>query len=107
MPSDSRANLNTNYNISDKINVNLIGNASFRRQKAPGTLGSEMDFVSGEVKRDFDINPYSYAMNTSRTLDTSHFPRPERTVPQSSLYGSHICRRLPDLYAGNPVSCHT
>ncbi|MBD5183109.1 MAG: SusC/RagA family TonB-linked outer membrane protein [Bacteroidales bacterium] len=67
------ANLNTNYNISDKINVNLIGNASFRRQKAPGTLGSEMDFVSGEVKRDFDINPYSYAMNTSRTLDPTLF----------------------------------
>ena len=25
--------------------------------------------VSGSVSRSFDINPYSYAMNTSRTLD--------------------------------------
>lgn len=32
-----------------------------------------MDVVSGEVKRDFDINPYSYALNTSRTLDPSEY----------------------------------
>ncbi|MCM1138350.1 MAG: SusC/RagA family TonB-linked outer membrane protein [Duncaniella sp.] len=67
------ANLNSNFNISDKVAFNLISNASFRKQKAPGTLGSEMDMVSGEVKRDFDINPYSYSMNTSRTLDAGTF----------------------------------
>lgn len=49
--------------------MNLIGNAAYRKQKAPGTLGSGIDVVSGEVKRDFDINPYSYALNTSRTLE--------------------------------------
>lgn len=32
-----------------------------------------MDVVSGEVKRDFDINPYSYALNTSRTLDPQEY----------------------------------
>ncbi|MDE5890299.1 MAG: TonB-dependent receptor, partial [Bacteroidales bacterium] len=31
------------------------------------------DIVSGEVKRDFDINPYSYALNTSRALDSEEF----------------------------------
>lgn len=67
------ANLNSTFNISDKISFNLISNASFRKQKAPGTLGSEIDPVSGEVKRDFDINPYSYSMNTSRTLDPTEF----------------------------------
>ena len=67
------ANLNSTFNVSDKVSVNLISNASFRKQKAPGTLGSDIDFVSGEVKRDFDINPYSYSMNTSRTLDPSVF----------------------------------
>ena len=51
------ANLNTSYNISKKVDVNLIGNASFRKQRAPGTLSSEIDAVTGEVKRDFDINP--------------------------------------------------
>jgi TonB-linked SusC/RagA family outer membrane protein len=67
------ANLNSTFNISDKVSFNLISNASFRKQKAPGTLGSEIDPVSGEVKRDFDINPYSYSMNTSRTLDPTEF----------------------------------
>ncbi|MCQ2236179.1 MAG: SusC/RagA family TonB-linked outer membrane protein [Bacteroidales bacterium] len=63
------ANLNANYDISKYLSVNLISNASWRKQKAPGTLGSSIDAVNGEVKRDFDINPYSYAINTSRTLD--------------------------------------
>ncbi|MCM1021670.1 MAG: SusC/RagA family TonB-linked outer membrane protein [Muribaculum sp.] len=67
------ANLNSTFNISDKVSFNIISNASFRKQKAPGTLGSEIDAVSGEVKRDFDINPYSYSMNTSRTLDANEF----------------------------------
>ena len=63
------ANLNTTYNISDKLSLAMVSNASYRKQRAPGTLSSDIDAVSGEVKRDFDINPYSYALNTSRTLD--------------------------------------
>ena len=67
------ANLNTSYNISKWLNFNMIANASYRKQEAPGTLGQDVDVVSGEVKRDFDINPYSYALNTSRTLDPSEY----------------------------------
>ncbi len=67
------ANINANYNISKKLTINLIGNASYRKQQAPGTLGSDIDVVNGEVRRDFDINPYSYSMNTSRTLDANEF----------------------------------
>lgn len=66
-------NQNTTYNISKKLSVNLIGNASYRKQRAPGTLGSQVDAVSGEVRRDFDINPYSYALNTSRALDPNEY----------------------------------
>ena len=51
----------------------MISSASYRQQKAPGTLGSDVDVVSGEVKRDFDINPYSYALNTSRVLDPNEY----------------------------------
>jgi hypothetical protein len=47
----------------------MISSGSYRKQEAPGTLSQETDVVSGKVKRDFDINPYSYALNTSRTLD--------------------------------------
>ena len=49
----------------------MLTSASHRKQEAPGTLSQEKDIVSGEVKRGFDINPYSYALNTSRTLDAN------------------------------------
>ena len=67
------ANVNTTFKIFDKLSLNLISNASYRQQRAPGTLGQAMDPVSGEVKRDFDINPYSYALNTSRALDPDEY----------------------------------
>lgn len=67
------ANLNALYNISKKVSLNVIANASYRKQRAPGTLSQNIDPVSGEVKRDFDINPYSYALNTSRALDANEF----------------------------------
>ena len=62
-------NVNALYRIFDNLSLNLIGNGAYRNQKAPGTLSQGVDVVSGEVKRDFDINPYSYALNTSRALD--------------------------------------
>lgn len=67
------ANLNANFNILENLRLNVITSGSHRSQKAPGTLGQSTDVVFGEVKRDFDINPYSYAMNTSRTLDPNTF----------------------------------
>lgn len=67
------ANVNALYNISKSVSLNLISNGSYRKQKAPGTLSQNIDAVSGEVKRDFDINPYSYALNTSRALDPNAF----------------------------------
>jgi len=67
------ANLNSTYNITKKVALNLVSNASYRKQKAPGTLASSLNAVTGEVKRDFDINPYSYALNTSRALDPNEY----------------------------------
>ncbi len=63
------ANINALYNISKKVSLNMIGNAAYRKQEAPGSTNQGVDYVTGEVSRDFDINPYSYAINTSRTLD--------------------------------------
>ena len=62
-------NVNALYRVLDNLTLNLIGNGSYRKQQAPGTLSQGVDVVSGQVKRDFDINPYSYALNTSRALD--------------------------------------
>lgn len=65
------ANFNANYKLSKKVTVGLISNSSYRKQKAPGTISATTDVVSGQVSRAFDINPYSYALNTSRALDPS------------------------------------
>ena len=62
-------NANAIYNLTDKIRVKILNSNSFRDQKAPGTLSQNVDVVYGEVRRDFDINPYSFALNTARTLD--------------------------------------
>ena len=62
-------NMNVNHKILDNLSLNIIGSGSYRSQRAPGTLSQDVDVVSGNVKRDFDINPYSYALNTSRALD--------------------------------------
>lgn len=70
------ANLNASYNLTKKLSVTLRTNASYRKQQAPGTLNQETDVVSGAVSREFDINPFSYALNTSRALDpTSTYKR--------------------------------
>ena len=67
------ANLNNTFKLTKRLTLNMVGNASFRKQRAPGTLGSTIDAVNGNVKRDFDINPYSFALNSSRTMDANAF----------------------------------
>lgn len=67
------ANFKSNYKILDNLSFNTISSASYRKQKAPGTLSQDLDVVTGKVKRDFDINPYSFALNSSRTLDPNAF----------------------------------
>lgn len=67
------ANINANYNLSKQLSLNMIANASYRKQRAPGTTSQSVNAVTGEVSRDFDINPYSYAINSSRTLDPNVF----------------------------------
>lgn len=66
-------NANASYNLSETLRFTVLTSDSYRQQKAPGTLSQNVDAVSGEVKRDFDINPYSYAINASRALDPNEF----------------------------------
>jgi len=67
------ANMNATYHIFDNLSLNMISSASYRKQKAPGTLSQDVDVVNGKVKRDFDINPYSFALNSSRALDANTY----------------------------------
>lgn len=62
------ANLRTSFQVSDKLSAELLVNGSIRDQRSPGTLTRQSDPVFGQYSRDFDINPYSYALNTSRVL---------------------------------------
>ena len=62
-------NGNTSYDILKNLTARLAAQGSFREQEAPGSLNQSVDVVTGEVKRDFDINPFSFALNTSRCLD--------------------------------------
>ncbi|UEG48504.1 SusC/RagA family TonB-linked outer membrane protein [Ferruginibacter lapsinanis] len=61
-------NFRNNYNISDKLSVGFLTNGSVRQQRAPGTLKRTDNVVSGQYDREFDINPFSYALNTSRAI---------------------------------------
>jgi len=67
------ASINALYNINKKLSLNMIANTSYRNQRAPGTTSQSVNNVTGEVSRDFDINPYSYAINSSRALDPNTF----------------------------------
>ena len=62
-------NANASYDLSKTLTIKLLTSDSYRKQRAPGTLSQDIDVVNGAVSRGFDINPYSYALNTSRTAD--------------------------------------
>lgn len=61
-------NLRGTFKISDKLSFELLTQGSVRDQVAPGTLGRNSNPVFGQYDRDFDINPFSYALNTSRVI---------------------------------------
>lgn len=62
------ANIRNTYNLSDKLTVGFKVQGSVRQQQAPGSISRRTNVVSGSYDRDFDINPFSYALNTSRVL---------------------------------------
>lgn len=62
------ANLKNTFYINDKLQVTLSGQGNIRQQKAPGTLPQRKNTTIGVFERDFDINPFNYALSTSRTL---------------------------------------
>ncbi|MEO6550319.1 MAG: SusC/RagA family TonB-linked outer membrane protein [Ferruginibacter sp.] len=61
-------NFRNNYNFTDKLSAGFTTVGSVRQQKAPGALSRVSNPVTGAYDRDFDINPFSYSLNTSRTL---------------------------------------
>ncbi|WP_276503007.1 SusC/RagA family TonB-linked outer membrane protein [Terrimonas pollutisoli] len=61
-------NFRNNYNFNDRLSAGFLTVGSVRQQRAPGTLNRTSNPVSGQFDREFDINPFSYALNTNRAL---------------------------------------
>ena len=61
-------NLKTTYTLSPSVKIGVLTQGSIRTQKAPGTYNRSANTVNGGYDRDFDINPFSYALNTTRAL---------------------------------------
>ena len=66
--------MNASYDVlpatsKQKLTVGIATMGSYRKQQAPGTISASTDPINGTVSREFDINPFSYAMNTSRAMD--------------------------------------
>lgn len=61
-------NLKNSLYLSEKVKTVIGVQASFRDQYAPGTFPRIRNLEAGAYKRDFDINPFFYALNTPRTL---------------------------------------
>ncbi|MBX2924845.1 MAG: SusC/RagA family TonB-linked outer membrane protein [Chitinophagaceae bacterium] len=61
-------NFRNNYTLSDRFTVGFLTTGSYRQQEAPGTVNRSANQVEGGFERDFDINPFSYALNSNRAL---------------------------------------
>jgi TonB-linked SusC/RagA family outer membrane protein len=54
--------------LTDRLTLDLKLTANYRNQRVAGTQNRDFDPITGRFKRDFDINPLSYALNTSRAI---------------------------------------
>ncbi|AEW00216.1 TonB-dependent receptor plug [Niastella koreensis GR20-10] len=61
-------NYRNNYKFNERMSAGFATVGSVRQQRAPGALARNSNPVEGKFDRDFDINPFSYALNTSRTI---------------------------------------
>ncbi|WP_238387234.1 SusC/RagA family TonB-linked outer membrane protein [Sphingobacterium olei] len=61
-------NVRGNFKLSSKVQAELLATGSIRDQISPGTEGRVTNVVSGQYERNFDNNPFSFALNTSRAL---------------------------------------
>lgn len=56
----------TIFNITPKFDLDVHLNWNARKQATPGTLNSST--IRGDLNRKFEINPFNYAMSTSRAM---------------------------------------
>ncbi len=62
------AYLKSTFYPKEELKLTLSANGNIRNQRAPGTMPLRRNSRIGAYERDFDINPFAYALSTSRTL---------------------------------------
>ncbi len=97
-------NFRNNYNFSDRLTVRASPPlASVRQQRAPGSLTRQENPVEGQYDRDFDINPFSYALNASRTM-TAYDENGDREYFRRNFAPFNILTELENNYLNINVS---
>jgi TonB-linked SusC/RagA family outer membrane protein len=61
-------NFRQDYTLNNKLSFGFLVSGNVRQQRTAGTENRVSDPLVGAYSRDFDINPFSYALNVSRTL---------------------------------------
>ena len=61
-------NFRNDYTINKRVDVAVGATAFYRDQKSPGAQDRLTNTVAGQYERTFDVNPFSYALNTSRAM---------------------------------------
>ena len=60
--------LNTRFQLSKRLSLGTSLALSLRDQTVPGTNDRKQNVLTGEFQREFDINPYSFALTSSRSV---------------------------------------
>ncbi|MDR0667705.1 MAG: SusC/RagA family TonB-linked outer membrane protein, partial [Prevotellaceae bacterium] len=61
-------NFRNDYTVNNRLDIAVGATGSFRQQHTPGSQNRVSNVVAGQYEREFDINPFSYALNTSRAM---------------------------------------
>lgn len=61
-------NFRNDYTVNKVLDVAISATGSYRQQDSPGSQNRVSNVVAGQYERAFDINPFSYALNTSRAM---------------------------------------
>ncbi|GHT61996.1 SusC/RagA family TonB-linked outer membrane protein [Bacteroidia bacterium] len=67
------ANMNLMHNIYKNLSLNIITRGFSVYQTAPGTSTQEVNSVFSEVSRQYELNPFTYALRTSRAMDPDEY----------------------------------
>ncbi len=62
------ANLNADFDLSDKFTLGFKLTGNIRDQRVAASEDREFNAITGVYERNFDINPFNYALYTSRSM---------------------------------------